>query len=78
MYGGRGDNTAPFVGVLSDSDNIASLRINGERAPSVGFAFNRLDIVKTHVPEPNLSLPSAIAFGGFLGVKLLLKRKPMH
>lgn len=74
-YGGSGDNTAPFVGVLSNSANIASLRINGQRAPGVGFAFNRLDIVSTTVPESNFSALSAIAVGGFLGAELLLRRK---
>ena len=44
-YGGTGDNTAPFVGVVSQSANIASIKINGERALRVGFAFNRLDII---------------------------------
>lgn len=74
-YGGSGDNTAPFVGVLSNSANIASLRINGERAPGVGFAFNRLDIASTTVPESDFSTLSAIALGGFLGAELLLRRK---
>jgi len=79
-YGGVGDNTAPFIGVRSDSANIASLRINGERAPRVGFAFNRIDIVSQPVPEtvpePDFSALSAIAFVGFLGAKkLFLKKK---
>lgn len=74
-YGGTGDNTVPFVGVFSKSANIASLKINGERVPGVGFAFNRLDIVSTTVPESDFSALSAIAFGGFLGAELLLRRK---
>ena len=79
-YGGSGDNTAPFVGVLSSSANIASLRINGEREPGTGFAFNRLDIVSqpdsTSVPEPDFSVFSATAFVGLLAAKrVFLKKK---
>ncbi|WP_341529297.1 hypothetical protein WKK05_08305 [Nostoc sp. UHCC 0302] len=44
-YGGTGDNTAPFVGVINHSANIASIRITALRRGRVGFAFNRLDIV---------------------------------
>lgn len=79
VYGGSGDNTAPFVGVLSTSTNIASLRINGEREPGTGFAFNQLDIVSqpdpTSVPEPDFSVISAMAFVGFLGAKKVFIKK---
>lgn len=71
-YGGPGDNTAPFVGVLSDQANIASLKINGERQPGSGFAFNQLDL-KT-VPEPNPSALSAVAIGLFLGARFLQRQ----
>lgn len=71
-YGGPGDNTAPFVGVLSDQANIASLRINSEREPGVGFAFNQLDL-KT-VPEPAVSALSALAFGILLGNRFMQER----
>lgn len=72
-YGGPGDNTAPFVGVLSNQANIASLRINGEREPGSGFAFNQLDL-KT-VPEPTTSALSAVVFGIFLGARFLQRRQ---
>ena len=80
VYGGSGDNTAPFVGILSTSANIASIRINGERQPGTGFAFNQLDIVShadsTSVPEPDFSVISAMALVGFLGAKkIFLKEK---
>lgn len=76
-YGGPGDNTAPFVGVKSDSANIASLRINGERAPGVGFAFDTLEIVSesTTIPEPNFSALSAVTFIGLLWAKRVFVKK---
>jgi hypothetical protein len=43
-YGYGADNTAPFIGILSDSANITSIRINGERTKGTGFAFNKLSV----------------------------------
>jgi hypothetical protein len=59
---GSGNNSAIFLGVLSDTANIDHItyRISEATNPLVGFALNQLDIVTTPrttpVPEPGVSL----------------------
>jgi hypothetical protein len=80
-FGGVSDNSAIFMGVRSDSANIAKLTINGETEPGSGFAINQLDLVSTDVtspksvPEP-ASTVALLALGGFGVCSRLLRKHP--
>ena len=41
------NKSATYLGVVSDSANIAKVTINGEKAPGTGFAIDQLDLVTT-------------------------------
>ncbi len=41
------NKSVTYLGVVSDSANIAKVTINGERAPGTGFAIDQLDLVTT-------------------------------
>ncbi len=70
-----GDNSAPFIGVLSDSANISSIIFDISRNDGLptDFAINQLDIVTKPVPEPTSTL-GLLALGA-MGATSALKRK---
>lgn len=77
----NGDNSAIFIGLLSDSINISKIRFQAYTKSGIGFAINQLDITNsplvtvkapTGVPEPGVLL----LFGfGLLGVGGLRRRR---